>query len=118
MSRAVLPLAALALCLSLTACASGNHSVMIFADPSKYEFYNCQQLASARVAAVAREAELKGLIARAEQGAGGVFVGTIAYRPEYASAGENIRAIDLVARNKNCPPPVPLPRATDSAAVH
>jgi hypothetical protein len=95
--------APLALCLVLAGCTSTvENQVTFFADPGKYEFYNCKQLADARNTMSARQQELKGLIDRAEQSASGVLVGAIAYRSDYIAAGEDIKVIDATARSKNC----------------
>jgi hypothetical protein len=55
----------------LAACSSAlERPFTMFADPGRYEFFNCEQLAVQRVAAKAREQELKELMDRAEQSAG------------------------------------------------
>jgi hypothetical protein len=96
-------LALLALCLSLAACSSASESSMTFlANPGKYQYHNCDQLSASRKAVAARQKELKELIDRAERGAGGVFVGAVAYRPDYAQTTEELRVIDATARDKDC----------------
>ncbi len=54
-----------------------------FADPAKYELYECKQLENERKSLAARTAELQGLMAKAETGAGGAVVAELAYRNEY-----------------------------------
>ena len=74
----------------------------VLANPGKYEYHNCDQLSASRKGVVARQKELKELIEQAERGAGGVFVGAIAYRSEYAAQTEDLRVIDATARVKDC----------------
>jgi hypothetical protein len=95
-----------ACCLALGACASGGDTgLLILADPGKYQYHNCTQLAEARTKALDRQKELKGLIDKAEQGAGGVFVGAIAYRSDYVAVGQDLQTLEATAREKKCPPP-------------
>lgn len=85
------------------ACSTAsNLDVMLFADPGKYEYHTCDQILAAGRTAVDREAKLRELIARAEQGAGGTLVGIVAYRGEYRTVVEEIAVIDTVARRKKC----------------
>jgi hypothetical protein len=94
-----------ACCLALGACASGGDTgLLILADPGKYQYHNCTQLAEARTKALDRQKELKGLIDKAEQGTGGVFVGAIAYRSDYVAVGQDLQTLDATAREKKCPP--------------
>jgi hypothetical protein len=75
---------------------------MLFADPGKYEYHTCEQINAAGRAAVAREAQLRDLIAKAEQGAAGAVVSTIAYRGEHRTLVEEIAVIEVTAKRKNC----------------
>jgi hypothetical protein len=51
----------------LAACASAfNNPFTVFADPGRYEFFNCQQLTAQRTAQKLREQELKSLMDKAE----------------------------------------------------
>jgi hypothetical protein len=104
--RPVSALAAAAMLGSLLAgCSStGDSGVMFFADPGKYQFHNCDQLVSMYKAYVAREQELRELIAKAERSSGGAVVGAVAYRSDYVLASENVRLIDQTARAKGCAP--------------
>jgi hypothetical protein len=73
-----------------------------FADPGKYQFYNCEQLAGQRTYWTNRELELKLLMDKAEQGAGGTVVNVIAYQADYVTAREELKVIDATTRAKNC----------------
>ena len=55
--------------MSCSAAAMGP--VTVFADPGKYQFYNCEQLAGQRMYWTNHELELKLLMDEADQGAGG-----------------------------------------------
>jgi hypothetical protein len=101
----------------LSGCSStGGGSVMMFADPGKYQYHTCPQLASAHKAVSTREQELRELIEKAERSAGGAVVGTIAYRSDYIAANEELRVIDQAVRAKSCPPPPPPWRS--STIIH
>src|SRR5215813_3534536 len=76
--------------------------VTVFADPAKYQFYNCEQLAGQRTYWTNRELELKLLMDKAEQGTGGTVVNVIAYQTDYVTAREELKVVDATARAKNC----------------
>jgi hypothetical protein len=45
------------------------------------------------------------LLDKADQGAGGFFVGLMAYKTDYLAVEEDLRVIQTTMRNKNCPAP-------------
>jgi hypothetical protein len=94
----------LALALSGAAgCSTSNNlSVMLFADPGKYEYRTCDQIQAAGRGMVAREKALRELIEKAERGAAGSVVSTVAYRGEHRTVVEEIEVIEATARRKNC----------------
>jgi hypothetical protein len=94
-----------ALCLMLNGCAAGAPEVFVFADAGKYQYHNCEQLAVALKAQSARARDLKELMDKAEQSAGGAFVSFMAYRADYAAVTEDLRVLDATARAKNCRTP-------------
>ena len=61
-------------------CGHERGGCTAFADPAKYEFYDCKQLEGERKSLAGRAAELQGLMAKAETGAGGAVVSEVAYR--------------------------------------
>jgi hypothetical protein len=73
-----------------------------FTDPGEYDYHNCEQLAEQRKNAAERDLELKLLMDKAEQGAGGAAVIVIAYQSDYIMAREELKVIDAAARVKNC----------------
>lgn len=86
----------------LSGCAGMSDSVSTaFADPAKYELYDCKQLEAERKALAGRAAELQGLMAKAETGAGGAVVAEVAYRNDYiAIRGQTQFAEEAWRRNK------------------
>src|SRR5262245_47542032 len=79
----------------LSGCASTGSVVdesTFFADPASFAMYDCKQLAPLRDGYAKRIAELQGLMAKAETGAGGSVVAEIAYRPDYVSAQAKLKS--------------------------
>ena len=102
----VAPSLALVFFTALAACTSALESQLtVFADPAKYDFYNCDQLAAQRTARKAREEELKSLMDKAERGTGGAFVNVIAYKADYTEVREDLKLIERTARTKKCSSP-------------
>lgn len=88
---------------ALAGCSSGSDPGFTFlADPGKYEFYDCEQLARDRTALIKHQQDLKALMDHADQTTSGAAVGVLAYRADYASVGEDIRLLNAAARSKNC----------------
>ena len=98
--------AALAVLLVLGAgvggCAEmGDSMTSAFADPAKYDLYDCKQLEAERKALATRAAELQGLMAKAETGVGGSVISELAYRNDYiAVRGQTKLAEEVWQRNK------------------
>jgi hypothetical protein len=90
-----------ALCALLTGCATSD-GPYFFADAGKYQFHNCEQLATVSKQKHDRQRELKELIDKAEQAAGGQIVSVLAYRSDYVAVNEEIQVIDATVREKNC----------------
>ncbi|MCK1652379.1 twin-arginine translocation pathway signal [Bradyrhizobium sp. 149] len=83
--RTLLPLALL--CAALGGCASVSDTISpAFADPARYDLWDCKQLAPERKNLVKRIADLERLMAKAETGAGGAVVVELAYRNDYIAA--------------------------------
>ena len=96
-----------ALCGLVTGCAS-SEGPYFFADAGKYQFHTCEQLTAASKQKHERQRELKELIDKAEQAAGGQIVSVLAYRSDYVAVNEEVQVIDSTIREKNCaasPPP-------------
>ena len=90
-----------------------------FADPAKYDLYECKQLESERKNLATRAAELQGLIAKAQAGVAGPVVAEIAYRNEYiAVRGQANNAEEAWRRNKchETPPSAATPSGSTPSA--
>ncbi|MGH6769515.1 MAG: hypothetical protein ACRECO_10910 [Xanthobacteraceae bacterium] len=95
--------ASLVLCMALVGCSStGEYGVALFADPGKYQYHNCQQLAEAAKATQTRHQELQQLIEKANQGLAGPVISAAVYRTEHRSTGEELVLIARTQRTKNC----------------
>ena len=94
--------ALLGLGIGLNGCADMSDSMTsAFADPAKYDLYECKQLEPERKALAARAAELQGLMAKADTGVAGPVVAELAYRNDYiAVRGQAKFADDAWRRNK------------------
>ncbi|MET3839194.1 twin-arginine translocation pathway signal [Bradyrhizobium sp. OAE829] len=117
-SRAVGVLALLAAAAGLSGCASvGDNVSTAFADPAKYDLYDCKQLETERVKIAGRKADLQGLMAKAETGVGGSVVSELAYRNELvATQGQSKFAEEAWRRNKcHESPPESKPAASAAA---
>ena len=64
-----------------------------------------EQLAVAAKASAKREQDLRELIDKAQQEAGGIIVSLMAYKTDYLAAEEDLRVIENTARQKNCVTP-------------
>ena len=101
---------------ALSGCAGMSETVApAFADPGKYELYDCKQLEPERKALAARTAELQRLMDKAETGTGGAVVAELAYRNDYiAVRGQAQLAEDAWRRNRCRETP---PNAAPAASV-
>jgi hypothetical protein len=88
--------------IGLGGCADmGDTMTTAFADPARYELYDCKQLEPERKTLAARAAELQGLMAKANTGVAGPVVAELAYRNEYiAVRGQAKFAEEAWQRNK------------------
>jgi hypothetical protein len=119
LSRGVLIGALLALGPSLAGCAGMSDTMTTaFADPAKYELYDCKQLEAERKSLSNREAELQGLMAKAETATGGVVVAELAYRNDYiAVRGQSQFAEEAWRRNKCVETPTPPPAPVNAKSA-
>jgi hypothetical protein len=120
--RAATGVALLVLGIGLAGCADMGESMSsAFADPAKYDLYECPQLVPERKALAARAAELQGLMAKAQTGVAGPVVAELAYRNEYiAVRGQTKLADEAWARNKchDPAPPAGAPAAPSAPAAN
>jgi hypothetical protein len=118
--RAATAMALLALGVGLNGCAEMSDSMSTaFADPAKYEFYECKQLEAERTTLANRAAELQGLMAKADTGVAGPVVAELAYRNEYISVRGQARFAEQAWQRNKChesPPAAAAPKAPPANA--
>src|SRR5712672_4307421 len=101
--RAASALALLGLAIGLNGCANMSDSVSsAFADPAKYELYDCKQLETERKTLANRAAELQGLMAKAETGIAGSVVSELAYRNDYISVRGQVKLAEEAWQRNKC----------------
>jgi hypothetical protein len=87
----------------LTACSSSSEtSFSLFADPGKYLYHTCAQIAAEQKNWTQRQQDLKALIDKADRSPGGAAVGFVAYKADYVAAGEELEVLQSTARSKKC----------------
>jgi hypothetical protein len=112
LSRAATVAATLGLGAALGGCAGMTDSMTsAFADPAKYDFYDCKQLEAERKNLATRSAELQGLMAKAETGVAGSVVSELAYRNDYVAVRGQSKLAEEVWRRNNCHPSPPAAAA-------
>jgi hypothetical protein len=111
--RAKLPRAAAAAVLLgfsvvISGCAQiGESMTSAFADPAKYDLYDCKQLETERKSQATRAAELQGLMAKAETGVAGPVVAEVAYRNDYISVRAQQKLAEEAWQRNKCHETVP-----------
>jgi hypothetical protein len=89
----------------LQACAVANNPITVFADPGKYDYNTCEQIAGQKKHWTGRELELRQLMDKAEQSTGGAVVNLFAYKADHVAALEELKVLEATARLKNCDTP-------------
>ena len=99
------------LAAALGGCAGiGDSAVAVaFADPSKYDLYDCPQLETERKSLAKQIAEVDRLIAKAETGAGGAVVAEVAYRNNSLTLHANAKLADEAWVRNHCDRPTAPP---------
>jgi hypothetical protein len=114
--RAATTVVLFALGSGLAGCASIGETVTpAFADPAKYDLYECKQLEPERKTLANRAAELQGLMAKAETGVGGSLVAEVAYRNDYISVRAQSKLAEEAWQRNKCHE-TPTAAATPAAA--
>jgi hypothetical protein len=105
--------------VGLGGCADMSDSAMVsaFADPAKYELYDCKRLETERKNLANRAAELQGLMAKAETGVAGPVVAELAYRNEYISVRGQARFAEEAWRRDKCHETPPAAGAAAASAA-
>jgi hypothetical protein len=121
-ARAVAATALLALGIGLGGCAEMSDSLTTaFADPAKYDLYECKQLETERRNLATRAAELQGLMAKAETGVAGPVIAELAYRNEYVSVRGQARFAEEAWQRNKChasPPSAVAPAASAAPSTN
>ena len=124
--RAAAGVVLLVLGIGLAGCADMSESVSsAFADPAKYDLYECPQLEAVRKSLASQTAELQRLMAKAETGVAGSVVAEVAYRNDYIALRAQSKLADEAWRRNKCKedepatakPAAPAPSAPPSAAA-
>ena len=103
---------------ALGGCANMSDGMTsAFADPAKYELYNCKQLETERKNLTTKMAELQGLMAKAQTGVGGPVVAEVAYRNDYIALRGQARNADAAWVANKCHETPPTKTAAESAAA-
>ena len=114
--RAASAAAMLAFGVCLSGCADmGDTLSTAFADPAKYELYDCKQLETERKTLATRSAELQGLMAKADTGLAGPVVAELAYRNEYVSVRGQARFAEEAWQRNKCHLSPPAPAAPEAS---
>jgi hypothetical protein len=92
-----------ALASLIVGCSSiADTGMTMFADPAKYQYATCEGLGRQRQTWTTKEQEIRQLMDRAEQSAGGAVVNVLAYKGDHVAALEELQLIERAARVKNC----------------
>jgi hypothetical protein len=92
-----------ALAFGLSGCPDMNENMTAaFADPAKYDLYDCKQLETDRKSLADKTAELQGLISKAQTGTGGTVVAELAYRNDYIALRGQSHYLEDAWRKKRC----------------
>ena len=114
--RLVAAIGLFASAIGLGGCAGMSDSMSTaFADPAKYDLYECKQLEGERKSLAARQAELQGLMAKAETGAGGAVVAELAYRNEYIAVRGQAQFAEEAWQRNRCVAAAPAAAASLAA---
>jgi|SRR5580698_9872398 hypothetical protein len=110
--------ALLALGIGLSGCAEMSDGMTsAFADPAKYDLYDCKQLETERKNLATRMTQLQNLMAKAETGAGGPVVAELAYRNELIAVRGQARLADEVWQRNKCRASAPVAAAPLTAST-
>jgi hypothetical protein len=102
----------------LSGCANMSDGMTsAFADPAKYDLYDCKQLEAERKYQATKMAELQGLMAKAQTGVGGPVVAEVAYRNDYIALRGQAKNADAAWVANKCRETPPSKTATTPAAA-
>jgi hypothetical protein len=99
--------------VTLAGCDLGPGQFSV--DPGLYEVYHCNDLVTKLKTLVARESELRSLMAKASEGGGGAVIGELSYRVDYETVLSQEKLLKRVAAEKKCE--IALPTFQSDQAV-
>jgi hypothetical protein len=77
-------------------------ALSIYAAPGKYDFLDCATIATRLAGASARETQLRELMSRANEAAGGSIVNAMVYQDDFNTVRADARALRKAAEAKKC----------------
>jgi hypothetical protein len=89
----------------LAGCAGTFEQQSLFAQPGKFRFLPCKDLAARGVGLATRERELTSLMERASQGTGGSIINPLVYGPDLEQVRADTRELQKTQNEKNCNAP-------------
>jgi hypothetical protein len=109
--------ALLALGSALAGCAGVSDTISpAFADPARYELWDCKQLEGERKSLAKRTEDLQKLMDKAETGAGGAVVAEMAYRNDYIAVRGQAHFAEEAWRHNKCSESAPQAASAGSPA--
>ncbi len=104
-SRQILGAITVAIALMVASCGTSDYGPgAILVDPSRYTFYHCDDLTKRSKELTDRERELRDLMEKAGESAGGAVIASIAYRSDYETVLTEERLVQRTAADKKCNP--------------
>jgi hypothetical protein len=112
----------LTLTLGLGGCASsvsdiGDNMTLAFADPAKYDYYDCKLLEAERKRLKTSIEDLERLMAKAQTGAAGPVVAELAYRNDYIAYRGQQKLAEKAWQRNNCHDSPPTLDGTSATAA-
>jgi hypothetical protein len=87
---------------ALAGCSTTDGLDSMLVDPSRYEGYNCKDLATQLQSLDEREKHLRNLIDRADESSAGVVIGALTYRTDYETAIADKKVLRRTMAEKKC----------------
>jgi hypothetical protein len=88
--------------VALGGCGFNDGPGVLIIDPGRYNNYHCNDLIARSKQLIKREQELRWLMDKASEGAGGTVIGTLAYRSDYESVRSEEKLLQRDAAEKKC----------------
>lgn len=87
---------------ALAGCSTTDGLDSMLVDPSRYEGYNCKDLAGQLQSLDKREKDLRNLIDRADESTSGVVIGALTYRTDYQTVLADKKVLQRTMAEKKC----------------